>query len=161
QYNLNKFKINNCIIKEGNNLEKLKLMQRYDLAIEGWSFLAAIAATPGQWEKENAIEMLDIQVKNMMRHVKKNGKLIIIESYGTYVNEPAPRDEWVPLYDYLENDLGFTRKLIRTDFKFESVEEAAELFPFFFGEEFKDKIVKEKAMIIPEYTGVFSKDNWD
>jgi hypothetical protein len=59
-------------------------------------------------------------------------------------------------YPWLD-DAGFQKKWIRTDYQFESVDEAAELAGFFFGEEMADGIRKQGSAILPECTGVWWK----
>ena len=157
--NMKKLKIKNCEFRQADNLEKLQLNKKFDCAIEGWSFLAGISSSPGGWKRENAINIINTEIDNMRRNVKNSGKLFIIESLGTYVNKPSPWDVWIPVYDHLEKNLRFSKKIIRTDFKFANLEDAVKLFPFFFGEEYKEKIIKENATIIPEYTGIWFKDN--
>jgi hypothetical protein len=50
---------------------------------------------------------------------------------------------------------GFENKWIRTDYKFESVEEAAELAGFFFGDGLANQILESGSVLLPECTGVW------
>ena len=49
----------------------------------------------------------------------------------------------------------FSNKWIRTDYRFESPEVAGEAAGFFFGDEMKERILRERMTILPECTGVW------
>jgi SAM-dependent methyltransferase len=157
--NLKELKITNCSIQKGDNLNIIELDEEFDLAIEGWSFLASILSTSKGFEIDNSMHLLNLQINNMIRNTKINSPLIIIESLGTYVDEPKPFDKWLPIYNCLENELHFDKKIVRTDFNFSTIEEAIVLFSFFFGAEYKSRIVQEQKTIIPEFTGIWYKFN--
>jgi hypothetical protein len=57
-------------------------------------------------------------------------------------------------YPWLD-EVGFQNKWIRTDYKFESIEEAEELSRFFFGDELGNKVRENNWVILPECTGVW------
>jgi hypothetical protein len=59
------------------------------------------------------------------------------------------------VYYTLLEDMGFSSTWIRTDYQFKSVQEAAELTGFFFGEELADRVAREKLVILPECTGIW------
>jgi len=80
--------------------------------------------------------------------------LIFLPSTGTGYENPHRLDVLVPYFDLLES-LGFSHKSIRTDYKFESLNEAEELARFFFGNELAEKVVKNKWDILPECTGLW------
>jgi hypothetical protein len=44
---------------------------------------------------------------------------------------------------------------VRTDYQFESLEEAVELSTFFFGEELGQKVREKSWVILPECTGIW------
>ena len=46
-------------------------------------------------------------------------------------------------------------KWIRTDYRFESAEKGSEVAGFFFGEEMKERILREQMTVLPECTGVW------
>ncbi len=56
---------------------------------------------------------------------------------------------------FLEDDLGFRATWVRTDFKFVSLEEAADLLGFFFGAEFAEEVRRNHWIITPECTGIW------
>jgi hypothetical protein len=83
------------------------------------------------------------------------GILIIIETLGTNTHEPSiRRQELKEMYDILELQLGFIRDVIRTDYRFTSVQEAKRIMGFFFGMEMGNSVVAE---VVPEFTGVWHR----
>lgn len=122
-----------------------------DITIAGWSFGHATGWNPTGW-KDDITQMI-----NEMRRVTKcGGRLIILETLGTGGTEPTPPNAALAeYYAWMENDLGFTHKWIRTDYRFESVDEADRLTRFFFGDALADRIRAENMTILPECTGVW------
>ena len=90
-----------------------------------------------------------------MKRVLKPGSFIVLfESLGTGNESPVKLEHLNNFYPWL-NEVGFQNKWIRTDYKFESVQEAEELSRFFFGDELGNKVVQNSWMILPECTGVW------
>jgi hypothetical protein len=56
---------------------------------------------------------------------------------------------------FLEDEMGFSSTWIRTDYLFESLEEAKELTTFFFGEGMIENVVSTDPVILPECTGIW------
>jgi ubiquinone/menaquinone biosynthesis C-methylase UbiE len=124
-----------------------------DIAIEGWSFGHAIGWFPDNWQAE-----IDSMIAEMSRVLKPNGTMILIETMGTGQKQPqAPSERLAELFAYFEQEHGFEYRWIRTDYQFQSVEEADELIRFFFGDEMADKLVAGKNTIVPECTGIWWK----
>jgi len=122
-----------------------------DITIAGWSFGHATGWNPSGWQSDIK-QMID----EMRRITKSGGTLIILETLGTGGTQPAPPNPALAdYYAWLENDLGFTRTWIRTDYRFESVDEADRLTRFFFGDALADRIRAENLTILPECTGVW------
>lgn len=122
-----------------------------DITIAGWSFGHATGWNPTGW-KDDIARMIN----EMRRITKRGGTLIILETLGTGGTEPTPPNAALAdYYAWMENDLGFTRKWIRTDYRFESVDEADRLTRFFFGDGLADRIRAENLTILPECTGVW------
>ena len=122
-----------------------------DVAIEGWSFSHTTDWYPGSWQSE-AGKSID----EMLRVLRPGGVAIAIESLGTGFETPhAPRPILAEYYAWLERERGFTRTWCRTDFRFESVEEASTLARFFFDDELADRIVRERLTELPECTGIW------
>ena len=127
----------------------------FDLAIAGWSFGHSVAWYPDSWRDE-----IQKAINEMWRVLKPDGTAIIFETMGTGSESPAPPfKELGDYYAWMENDLGFDHTWIRTDYQFESVQEADELTRFFFGDELADRIVREALTILPECTGIWWKRN--
>lgn len=120
-----------------------------DLVVSGWSvsYLAV-------WNPENGPAELDTWLSEMKRVLRQNGTIILFESLGTGNEEPRRLEHVEPVYQWLEAN-GFDSQWIRTDYRFESLEEAIELSRFFFGEELGDKVEQDRWVILPECTGVW------
>lgn len=124
-----------------------------DLAVEGWSFGHVMGWHGAAWQRQ-----LDAMLAEMARVTKAGGSLVLIETMGTGQRQPqAPTAALAKMYAYLENDLGFSYRWIRTDYQFASVAEADELMRFFFGDEMADQLVAGKNVRIPECTGIWHK----
>jgi ubiquinone/menaquinone biosynthesis C-methylase UbiE len=152
-------KITNVKFLQSDNLTLPKSTKEYDIAIEGWSFLAVVAISENKWEEKNYRKIINKLVQNMKTATKKDGSLIIIETLGTFEEKPNVPENFANIYKYLENELGFQNKAIRTDFRFDTVEQAIDLMTFFFGEEYKEMIMKNNMTIIPECTGIWHRKN--
>ncbi len=151
--------IKNVEFVQSDSLTLPKIKKKYDIGIEGWSFFAIVAFSKNNWEENNFKTIINKLVHNMIISTKRNSKLILIETLGTFEKKPNVPDIFSDIYSYLENEIGFKKKVIRTDYKFDTVEESADLMPFFFGEEYREIIFKEKMRIIPKCTGIWYKNN--
>jgi ubiquinone/menaquinone biosynthesis C-methylase UbiE len=120
-----------------------------DLVVSGWS-VAYLAV----WYPETYREELETWINEMRRVLKPGGHIILFESLTTGSETPIPLDQLKNYYPWLE-ETGFRNKWIRTDFKFESLDEAAESLGFFFGEEMSKQIREKGSTIVPECTGVW------
>jgi len=120
-----------------------------DLVVSGWSvsYLAV-------WNQENGLAELDKWLAEMKRVLRKAGTIILLESLGTGNEEPIRLEHVESTYQWLD-DHGFQNKWIRTDYQFESVQEAADLAGFFFGEAMTAQILEKQSRILPECTGIF------
>jgi ubiquinone/menaquinone biosynthesis C-methylase UbiE len=122
-----------------------------DLVVSGWSvsYLAV-------WNPDRAQQELDTWLAEMGRVLRKDGAMILFESLGTGNESPVRLEHVESTYHWLEAN-GFQTKWIRTDYKFESLEEAVELSRFFFGDELGEKLERSHWVILPECTGVWWK----
>ena len=120
-----------------------------DLAVSGWSvsYLAV-------WNPEHGTAELDKWLAEMKRVLRRHGMIILFESLGTGNEEPVRLEHVESTYQWLDAN-GFQSKWIRTDYKFESLEEAVELSRFFFGDELGEKVKRNNWVILPECTGVW------
>jgi len=123
-----------------------------DVVVSGWSvsYLAV-------WNPEQANQELDKWLLEMRRVLRKDGMIILFESLGTGNESPMRLEHVETTYQWLD-DNGFQNKWIRTDYQFESIEEAEELSRFFFGDELGDKARQNNRVILPECTGMWWKE---
>ncbi len=126
-----------------------------DVAIAGWTLCYLARKYCGEtWQQQ-----LMRAITEMRRVLRPGGAIIIIETLGTGETEPDPPTDWFAEYfAFLENELGFQATAIRTDFKFDSLEQAASTISFFFGEEWDEKVRCNNWIILPECTGIWWKE---
>lgn len=135
------------------NNEIGSLSDKLDFVIEGWSFGHTI------FDNQDDVDSITkLLVESCERLVAENGALIFIETLGTNVDNP--QDFTGPLgdfYNQLEHAHGMQRKVVRTDYQFESVNEASRIMGFFFGSDMSVAVEKRGSTIIPEHTGIWTK----
>lgn len=122
-----------------------------DLVVSGWSVAYLVVWHPETWMDELAKWM-----NEMKRVLRPGGYIILFESLGTGNENPIQLEHLKHYYPWLDQ-AGFQNKWIRTDYQFESVDEAAELAGFFFGESMADQVRASGSAILPECTGVWWK----
>ena len=123
-----------------------------DLIVSGWSvsYLAV-------WDSEGTRRIqLEKWLAEMKRVLKPGGTIVLFESLGTGNEAPIQLEHLRDFYPWLD-ETGFQQKWIRTDYKFDSLEEAEYLSRFFFGNELGDKVSQNNWVILPECTGVWWK----
>jgi ubiquinone/menaquinone biosynthesis C-methylase UbiE len=124
-----------------------------DLALAGWVFGHLRHWLPERWR-----ESIRGALSEMTRTLRAGGPTIVIETLGTGATEPSPpNDALGEFYRWLEREEGFQRESIRTDYRFESVEEAARITGFFFGAAFGEIVRERGSTIVPECTGIWSR----
>ncbi|HEU5055539.1 MAG TPA: class I SAM-dependent methyltransferase [Kofleriaceae bacterium] len=116
-----------------------------DAAIAGWVLGHQRAWNPDGWRASIAA-CLD----EMARGLAPGGVSIVIETLGTGVETPRPSRELAEVHAWLEAERGFSRRELRTDYRFASAAEAAELCGFFFGD-----AVAVRGARVPECTGLW------
>jgi ubiquinone/menaquinone biosynthesis C-methylase UbiE len=124
--------------------------QSADLVISGWSICYTVVYHPENWREE-----LGKALAEMKRVLRPGGTIILLETQGTGHETPHPPEKLVKYYRYLEANEGFSSTWIRTDYLFDSLEEAESLVRFFFGDTLADQTVQEKWAILPECTGIW------
>lgn len=123
-----------------------------DITVAGWTFGHAIGWYPEDWDKH-----IQTMLEEMRRITRPNGTMMIIETLGTgYARPTPPTPELAEYYQYIES-IGFVRRWVRTDYQFESVDEAEKLTRFFFGDELANRVREEEMVVVPECTGVWYK----
>jgi len=120
-----------------------------DLVVSGWSVADLYVWHPETWKVE-----LGKWLGEMKRILRPGSFIVLFESLGTGNESPIKLEHLKEYYPWLD-EADFQNKRIRTDYKFESVEEAEELARFFFGDELGDKVRQNKWVILPECTGVW------
>lgn len=122
-----------------------------DMVVAGWTFGHLTGWHPQDWR-----ERIDQVVGEMRRICRAGGIAIVIETLGTGRETPqAPTAALAEYYAMLEEERGFVREAIRTDYRFASVEEGERLVRFFFGNDLADRMATERLTVLPECTGVW------
>ena len=125
----------------------------FDYVIAGW----AIGHFCSWYEKEWKTQ-IGFVLGEMHRMVVKGGAVLIIETMTTGSLYPAPpTSQLAKYYEWLEEEWGFTKVIIRTDLKFKDIDAAIQNTDFFFGNELTKKIQENRWSRIPEWTGIWGK----
>lgn len=123
-----------------------------DLVVAGWSLCYLASSSDENWESN---------VKQMMSEIRRilrpNGTAIILETLGTGFSEPIRYDFLAPYFQLLESEYGFEHTSICTDYKFDNVDEAAELTSYFFGDELAQQVRINNWHVVPEFAGIWYK----
>ncbi|HYO51191.1 class I SAM-dependent methyltransferase [Archangium sp.] len=141
---------------------RLELADAESLPVEaGWASAAIAGWVFGHfryWMPEGWKDSIGRALSEMRRALRPGGTLIIIETLGTGREVPEPPSpQLAEYYAWLEHDHGFERRHLRTDYLFSSVEEAAEVTGFFFGEAFSQLVRERSWRRVPECTGLWSR----
>jgi len=141
--------LGNWQVTAGDHRQIPLLNKSADLVVSGWSICYLVVWEGEEWKREVESALLE-----MKRVLRSGGTMIIIETLGTGNIEPVEKDDLKPYFTFLESR-GFKRSWIRTDYRFNSREEALELVGFFFGEEMVGEIGNESKPVLPECTGLW------
>ena len=120
-----------------------------DLVVSGWSVAYLYVWNPETWRDE-----LEKWLGEMKRILRQGSFIVLFESLGTGNESPIELEHLKEYYPWLE-EKGFQYKWIRTDYEFESIDEAEDLSRFFFGDELAEKIRQNDWKVLPECTGVW------
>jgi ubiquinone/menaquinone biosynthesis C-methylase UbiE len=123
-----------------------------DLIVSGWSISYLADSSHEEWR-----ENLELVMTELQRVLRPGGTILIMETMGTGSETPNPPDFLTGYYAQLEHRYGFSHQWIRTDYVFDTVEEALQNTGFFFGEELTDKIHANQWSTVPECAGIWWK----
>ncbi|SEK18762.1 Methyltransferase domain-containing protein [Paenibacillus sp. cl141a] len=123
-----------------------------DLIVSGWSISYLANSSHEEWR-----ENLELVMTELHRVLRPGGTILILETMGTGTETPNPPEFLTGYYAQLEHQYGFSHQWIRTDYVFDTVEEALLNTGFFFGEELTDKIIANQWSTVPECAGVWWK----
>lgn len=123
----------------------------FDLVTAGWSFGHATEWVPGAWQAD-----VHQAVQQMLRVLRPGGVAVIFETLGSGATEPAPPTAALAdCYALFEQEYGFVRTPIRTDYRFVSQAECQELTGFFFGVVLTGLEQADGSVMLPEWTGAW------
>lgn len=124
-----------------------------EVVTAGWAIGHLVGWHPEDWR-----EHIDAAVAEMLRAVTPGGSVVIFETMSTGSLTPAPPSpDLAAYYARLENQWGFTREDIRTDYQFDSIEQAVAYTEFFFGPDLSALIRANRWARLPEWTGVWGR----
>jgi ubiquinone/menaquinone biosynthesis C-methylase UbiE len=125
----------------------------YNLAVAGWVLGHFVEWFAPSWREE-----IGGVLERMRGSLVPGGVLAIIETLGTGYTEPTPPTQGlVEYYAWLERDWGLRRQVLRTDYVFADVDTAASVTGEFFGQDFADRVRRERWSRVPECTGLWSR----
>ena len=120
-----------------------------NLAVSGWSVSYLATWNHDTWRVE-----LVKWMGEMKRVLRPGGFIVLFESLGTGNESPVKLEHLKDFYPWLD-EIGFQKQWIRTDYEFDTLEEAEYLSGFFFGDELGKKVRQNNWVILPECTGVW------
>jgi len=124
-----------------------------DIVTAGWAIGHMRSWFAADWRSQ-----IGRVLEEMQRVVVPGGALLIMETLTTGSLTPAPPNAGLAeYYDWLEQEWGFSRQTIQTDYHFASVDEAVAQTEFFFGPELAARIRELGWARLPEWTGLWSK----
>lgn len=123
-----------------------------DLVISGWSICYLASSNNSEWQTN--LKTIMSEIHRILRH---DGTIIIFETLGTGTETPDPPDFLIQYYRALEEDYGFSHRWMRTDYNFNSIDEAEKLTSFFFGDWLANKVVNNQWTSVPECAGIWWK----
>lgn len=125
--------------------------QQFDLVTAGWSFGHTTEWVPGAWQVD-----VRAAINEMLRLLKPGGSALIFETLGSGSTVPHPPTQALAdCYALFEQEFGFVRTPIQTDYRFQSAIECHELTGFFFGSAMTGTLQPDGTMILPEWTGAW------
>jgi len=125
----------------------------FDVVIAGWAIGHLRSWFEADWK-----DQMGLIFSEMDRMVVPGGTVIVLETMTTGSTIPAPPTEGLAeYYDWMEDQWGFARHVIQTDYQFEDIEQAVAYTEFFFGKELAEAIRDNQWARLPEWTGMWHK----
>ncbi|WP_127579031.1 class I SAM-dependent methyltransferase [Paenibacillus koleovorans] len=125
-----------------------------DLIVAGWTICYLANTGEREWEHHLAAIMAELE-----RVLRPGGTIIILETMGTGTETPNPPAFLLPYYAALTERYGFRHSWMRTDYTFDSPEQAEALTRFFFGDLIADRVKVERLRSVPECAGIWVKSS--
>ncbi|MFO0549972.1 MAG: class I SAM-dependent methyltransferase [Polyangiaceae bacterium] len=124
----------------------------FDAAVAGWVFGHFRHWMPDGWRADvgRALDRLE-------QAVRPGGVAIVVETLGTNHESPRAHAALDEYFTFLEEERGYTRTWVRTDYLFASAEEACEVLGAFFPEELIAAVRARGSAAVPECTGIWSR----
>ena len=122
----------------------------FDLAVAGWCFGHFCHWMPESW-RDDVGRALD----GMKAAVKPGAPLVIVETLGTGHETPRTHEALDAYFAWLEREHGFTRRWVRTDYAFASLDEALEVLGAFVPAELCEGVRQRGSARVPECTGIW------
>ena len=124
-----------------------------DLILAGWTLPYLLPP----YEQDGHASIARV-LGDMHRVLRPGGVLIIIDTLGTGFTTPQiATPELGDYFEFLEDEHNFRSTWVRTDYQFDSVDEAARQLNWFFGAELTDRVKAERWLVVPECTGIWWK----
>jgi ubiquinone/menaquinone biosynthesis C-methylase UbiE len=147
--------------KAGGGWPLVQADMRFAPIETGWADIMTAAWTIGSfcgWYADDWQTQMAHVLREMQRICMPGGVLIIFETLTTGSLTPAPPHERLAAYyNWLEQEWGFARTTLSTDYQFESVAQAVDYTEFFFGPDLSAKIRANGWSRLPEWTGMWVK----
>ncbi len=126
-----------------------------DVACEGWAFGHAVGWNPEGWRDELARNL-----RELTRVVRPGGLVVLVETMGTGVARPFEGGHSLePFHAALVDAHGFAHRCVRTDYRFDDVDQAVAELGFFFGERMASRASQWTDGVVPECTGLYWRRN--
>lgn len=125
---------------------------KFQMIVCAWSLSFVMRA---QWGGDRWHHAVSTTIRSMLAALDttlSDAVLVIVETLGNGCTEPTRHNT---LMTYLEEQFGFERVWIRTDYIFASSEEAFQMCRFFFAKGVAEKLQESQATALPECTGVW------
>jgi ubiquinone/menaquinone biosynthesis C-methylase UbiE len=122
----------------------------FDIITAGWTICYLTNTDEPDWSHHLHSIMAEIR-----RVLRPSGTVILFENNGTGSAVPAPPSYLTGYFQALTEAYGFMHASIRTDFRFESPEEAEQLTRFFFDDWLADRVQAAELQEVPGCTAVF------